>query len=348
MCAKNFINRIKKHIDLGEFEAAEELVKEYKKQFIINAEIYSIIGIIAINKGNLKKAKNVFEKGLKGFPNDFDLNFNLAFVYENLSKLEKAFDFYYRAKELTNKEDNLREIGNSIDRIIKIDKSIITSRKKRIVFFVKKGMDSFLDDIIEGLSNYYITKKIIVTNYEQIDLGMKRADIVWFEWCDELIIYGSQLELAKNKKIICRLHSYEAFTNYINQVFWHNVNKVIFVAEHIRDYVVNKISTLSLNDTIIISNGINLDEFSYTERNPGFNIAFVGSINFKKGPMLLLHTFKLLYDYDNRYKLYLAGRFGGIRYKLYFYHMIMELGLEDNVFLEGWQDNIDDWLENKN
>lgn len=61
---------------------------------------------------------------------------------------------------------------------------------------------------------------------------MQWADICWFEWCDELIAYGSKLELAREKKVICRLHSYEAFTDYINNVTWNSIDKLI-VVEHI-------------------------------------------------------------------------------------------------------------------
>ena len=70
-----------------------------------------------------------------------------------------------------------------------------------MIFFVKQGLDSFLPDIIEGLSDEYETRKIIINELNQIDEGMKWADICWFEWCDELVIYGSQLELAKEKRI---------------------------------------------------------------------------------------------------------------------------------------------------
>ncbi|WDU83958.1 glycosyltransferase [Caloramator sp. Dgby_cultured_2] len=64
--------------------------------------------------------------------------------------------------------------------------------------------------------------------------------------------------------------------------------------------------------------------------------------------MLLLHTFKAIYDKDNRYKLYIAGEFQDERYVLYFNQMIKELGLENNVFFEGWQNDLDKWLEDKN
>ncbi|MCY6356045.1 glycosyltransferase [Clostridium sp. ZS2-4] len=219
--------------------------------------------------------------------------------------------------------------------------------KKKIVFFVLPNLDSFINEIINRLSEDYDTKKIIVTQWNQIDEGMKWADICWFEWCDALIIYGSKQEIAKEKKIICRLHSYEAFTNNMSQVNWENVDKVIFVAEHIRNIVLNKVN-INVEKTIVIPNGINLDRHNYKERENGFNIAYVGYINFKKGPMLLFHTFKAIFNRDNRYKLYIAGTFNEERYVLYFQQMIKEMGMENNIIFSGWQKDINKWLEDKN
>lgn len=106
---------------------------------------------------------------------------------------------------------------------LKEDISCVVKDKMKLVFFVRLGLDSFLGDIIEGLSQEYEIKKIIATEYKQIEDGMQWADICWFEWCDELIAYGSKLELAREKKVICRLHSYEAFTDYINNVTWNSI-----------------------------------------------------------------------------------------------------------------------------
>lgn len=219
--------------------------------------------------------------------------------------------------------------------------------KKRVAFFVRQGLDNFLTDIINGISGEYETRKIIVTNYNQIDAGMQWADICFFEWCDELIIYGSKLKLANEKKIICRLHSYEAFTGYPGDVNWLSVDKLIFVAEHIRNFTVQRFK-LDANKTEVIPNGIDLSKFTFTHRKVGFNIAYVGYINYKKGPMLLLHAFKAIYDRDNRYKLYIAGIFQDYRDVLYFQQMIKEFSLENNVIYEGWQDDLDRWLEDKN
>ena len=193
----------------------------------------------------------------------------------------------------------------------------------------------------------YETKKIIVTNLKQIDDGMKWADICFFEWCDELIAYGSRSDFAKEKKIICRFHSYEVFTEYPANVIWKNVYKIIFVAEHIKSFMLDKFK-IDKDKAVVIPNGIQCNKWTFSNRNIGFNIAYVGYINYKKGPMLLLHTFKAIYDKDNRYKLFIAGAFQDYRDILYFNQMIREFGIEKNVIYQGWQNNLDDWLEDKN
>jgi len=223
----------------------------------------------------------------------------------------------------------------------------IQNNNKKIVFFVKKGLDNFLEDIITGFSDNYETKKIVVTDIKQIDDGMEWADICWFEWCDELIAYGSKSNFAREKKIVCRIHSYEVFTEYPANVIWENVDKVIFVAEHIKNFMVDNFN-VDKDKVVVVPNGIHCKIWTFADRKPGFNIAYVGYINYKKGPMLLLHTFKAIYDRDNRYKLFIAGQFQDYRDVLYFNQMIRELSIENNVIYQGWQDNLNEWLEDKN
>ena len=221
-------------------------------------------------------------------------------------------------------------------------------RKKKIVFFVKTGLDSFLESLISGLSQPFEVKKIVVDRYEQMDQEIPWADICWFEWCDELIVYAStKSDLLADKKVICRLHSYEAFREFPSRVHWKNVDHIIFVAKHIRDIVIDKVPHLEKEKTHIIPNGIDLSKYHFKERKPGFKIAYVGYINYKKGPMLLLHTFKAIYDHDNRYTLHIAGTFQDQRDILYYNQMMKEMNLSQCVFHDGWQENVDQWLEDK-
>lgn len=217
----------------------------------------------------------------------------------------------------------------------------------KIVFFVKPGLDNFIDPVIAQLAGKYETKKVIVQQLEQIDEGMEWADICWFEWCDDLLIYGSKLPLAGVKPVICRLHSYEAFTYYIYRVEWDAVDRLIFVGEHIREFVLRQVPAIRKERTIVIPNGVDLDRFTFADRPKGFHIAYVGYINYKKGPMLLLHAFKAIHDRDPRYKLFLAGTYQDARYSLYFEQMIKEMNLTGSVRFDGWQKDVNQYLEDK-
>lgn len=219
--------------------------------------------------------------------------------------------------------------------------------KARVVFFVKPGLDSFLNPIILSLSEHFLTKKVIVTNHEQIGPEMEEADICWFEWCDDLVMAGSRHPLALKRILICRLHSFEAFSNNIYRVNWSSIDRLIFVGSHIRNYVLGKGTGLRPEQSLVIAGGLELEKYSFAEREKGFNIAYVGYINQKKGPMLLLHAFKAIHDRDPRYHLYVAGVHQDIRFQLYFYQMIHELNLKDNIHFDGWQGDLDHYLEDK-
>lgn len=338
---------IEKLINEGRTNEAAESIKDYEKVVKDDIDIYSMKGIISINKGETDHALRIFSEGLQVDDSNFDLNYNIAYLYEQLNDFNMAYKHYNKALENCIYENMKEALENHLDKIKNEHEDLILKEKKKIAFFVRQGMDSFLNDIVSRLSTEYEIKKIIVTQYNQIEEGIKWADVCWFEWCDELIAYASKLDISSSKKLICRLHSYEAFTDYINKVNWNNVDKIIFVAEHIRDIVLEKAS-INQDKTEVIYNGIDLNKFKFKEREKGFNIAYIGYINFKKGPMVLLHAFKAIYDKDPRYKLFIAGQFQEERYILYFRQMIAEMNLQNSVFYEGWQNNINEWLEDKN
>lgn len=342
--SKEAKKKIEELINKGYLDDALNLIKEYETIISNDVDIYSMKAVALIMQNNLVSAKEVLERGLKLDKFNFDLLYNLAYVYENLNDFNNSLRAYVKAKDICKDESMVNGISATINKIKSEHKNII---KQRIIFFVKQGMDNFIDDIIRQLSHEFEVKKVITTSYNQIDEGMEWADICWFEWCDELIAYGSKHSLARTKKILCRVHSYEAFTSYPLEVNWLNVDKVIFIADSIRDIVCNKvkIDTRKIN---VIPNGINTDKYTFKDRSRGFNIAYVGYINYKKGPMLLLHTFKAIVDKDSRYKLYIAGKFQDERDVMYFEQMIKEMNLENNVIYQGWQENLNSWLEDKN
>ncbi|GAA0733517.1 glycosyltransferase [Clostridium oceanicum] len=211
--------------------------------------------------------------------------------------------------------------------------------RKKLVFFIIPGGDAFIDDIINNLSNEYETKKVIVKTYEQINKWMKWADICWFEWCDWIVIHGSKQEIAKEKKIICRIHGYEVYTNNILRTKWENVDQLIIVAPHVRRIFEEKTKNLYKGNLKIetVFCGINTTLYPFKKRKKGFNIGYLGFMDFKKNIPLTLDIFKKLHDMDSRYKLHLAGKFKDGRTYEYYKYFIKYNKLEKDVLFYGWR-----------
>lgn len=333
-------------IDKNRFDEASILIDEYFKMNLDDIDSYSLKAVVLMMEENINEAEKILKQGINIDCENFDLNYNLGYLYEREKEFNYALKYYKKALENCNDENLRADLSRIIEKILNENNVVQLENKRKMVFFVKNGMDSFLNDIIMGLSNQYETKKIIVTDYSQINQGMEWADICWFEWCDDLVIYGSKLDLAKKKKIICRLHSYEAFTDYPLQVNWNDVDNIIFDVQHIRDVVLKKVN-IDIQKISLISVGVDTNKYEFKNRNKGFNVAYVGYINYKKGPMFLIQLINALVKKDNRYKLYVGGKFQDERDVLYFEQMIKELKLEKNLIYNGWIDNVNEWLEDK-
>lgn len=221
----------------------------------------------------------------------------------------------------------------------------------KLVFFCKKGLTSFLNDITEELSKKHQVRKVYLGNDEELDVSehLDWADICWFEWCDEIIAQVSHMPKPKNKKYVCRLHGYESWSENPHNVNWKNVDKLIVVAEHTKN-VLRSFSPHVEKEVEIahIPNGVNMDKFKLRKYIPeNNNFAYVGYIHSTKNPMLLLHLMKRLVGIDNRNKLYVAGFFQDPVIKLHWDYFVEVNGLKDNIFVDGWVENIDEWLLDK-
>ena len=137
---------------------------------------------------------------------------------------------------------------------------------KKISFVCLVGLDQFIDPIIEGLSDDYIVRKFIIRDQQEIYKAIDWADIVWFEWCNETAIIGTNHEGIKGKKVIIRLHSYEVFMDFTKRINWPVVDRLIFVAPHIRGILKEFIPDIENKvKTEIVYNGIDLDLYESTK-----------------------------------------------------------------------------------
>ncbi|MDI3478560.1 MAG: hypothetical protein PWQ59_2085, partial [Thermoanaerobacterium sp.] len=334
---------------------------------------YNLKGLIHFNKKELEKAKEQFEKGLKLNPVDSDLLFNYGYLlkemnqemeawrylmrihdkdwatydllgdieFKNRSKLA-SLRFYLKAAELTDNpqmKKKFLEIRNKI------------KKDTKIAFLCLPGLDNFLKDIVETFSLGYDVKLVVSTDGNEITEAIKWADIVWLEWANDLAVFATNKvpEIA-NKKVICRLNGSEIFSKFPEKINWGNIDQLIFVSETMKKIFHQLHPNLDLQSCKeeVVCNGVDLDKFKFSIHKPGYNLAVLAHINYKKNPETWIQIISKLKETDNKYKLHIAGDFQDPFYKEYFEYIKKEMKMEDNFILHGWINEVEKFLEDKN
>lgn len=333
------INKIGKSFDGIKILGKEELFNKKQLTFIIASMYYSEIAQELTEMG-INKIK-VFSI-IKYIPN-LNLKIEPLNIGEYLIKDYRINDRQKNFKSITNSKKTNSEI---------INVNLQNNKLIKIAFFsASNGGDKFLEDIIEKIkaSGKYEVKKVIIQNYSQIDETMNWSDICWFEWCDGLISYASNIQISKHKKIICRLHYYEVFTEIINGVNWNNVDNVIFVSDFVKSKFQEKLQLWDDEKFVVIPNGINLDKFKYLTKAQGYNIAFLATIDLRKNPMLVIQYFYEIWKKDNRYHLYFGGDITDELLKEYLVGIVKTLHIEENVHFDGKieRNELNNWFKDK-
>lgn len=110
---KEVKSSIQSLVEQGLLQEAKTLVDEYDKIAKDDIEIYSIRGVIAMMEGDMEAAEEIFRAGLAVDDENFDLLYNLGYLYQSKQHNEKAIEFYQRALQNANDEsiaNNLCEI----------------------------------------------------------------------------------------------------------------------------------------------------------------------------------------------------------------------------------------------
>ncbi|MBI5266145.1 MAG: glycosyltransferase [candidate division Zixibacteria bacterium] len=211
---------------------------------------------------------------------------------------------------------------------------------RRIAFFASH--DAFVKDFISDFSTDNTVRVFNGTTVERMKELLAWADVAWFEWCDHLLVAATKL--PKRGKIVCRLHSYEAFTDMPEQVDWTGVDHLIYVNQSVRDIIGARIPASV--PTTVIHNGVDTNRYNIPADKPTTKkIASVGYINYKKNPALLLYCFKKIHEHDPAYTLHVAGAHQDPRIQLYMENFLKRHPLP--VFFEGWVEDMPSWYRDK-
>jgi pentatricopeptide repeat protein len=368
---QNYYQRGLELAEAGKHQEALVCVQEHLRTVPNDVQALNDTGAILHCLGRSDEAISHFVKARSLEPNSAEVVWNLVEAYLAVgspAEAKQLFDEMERMgilnADVVNRTANVfLNQGNKADAIEMLLRSlqispdqkvlgpmieVIRNKRPKIAFFC--GLDGdvkFLMDIEQFTKLRYSVRFFEGRSAEQMYELMKWSDIAWFEWCTDMVVEASKLpKVCKN---IVRLHRFEAYHNWPSQVQWENIDTLITVGNSfVSDALLRQVPNIETRTRLVtIPNGVNFDKFKFMDRRHGKNIACVGYLNMRKNPTFLLQCMQKLHYIDPEYKLFFAGTFQDLMLEQYIRHMVQALDLADVVFFDGWQGDVNSWLQDK-
>jgi len=336
-----------------------------------DAEVLNDMGTVLHCIGRSKEAIDCLLRAREILPDNANIIWNLVEAYLAAGRADKASEYLNQMQRLgvlnadvvnkaakifldqDNKADALELLILSIrnwpvqEKILEPMIDCLRAGRSRISFASGLCDTKFLTDIIDFTTARFPARFCTVNDISQLREVMSSSDICWFEWCTDLAVEASrQPKVCKN---IIRLHRFEAYEKWPKQVKWENIDYLILVGNSfVKQTLLNQVPDIEQRTRVVtIANGVNLDKFRFVNRPRGKNLACVGYLNMRKNPMSLLQCMQKLHYIDPQYKLYFAGDFQDGCLEQYIRHITKSMGLDEVVFFDGWQENLNAWLADK-
>lgn len=236
----------------------------------------------------------------------------------------------------------------------------------KIVLFDPYG-GKFTTDMQEWWESH--GREVIFDRYYDPD-KVDWADIVWFDTADNNLLSAMKPDVAlkdewayetkkgkwdmhdidlTGKKIIVRAIDIEIWTGSHANEIWDLVDDVIFVAPHIQQIMMS--DSRPQQGTFkqhLIPCGVNLDRWTFKEREKGFNIGIVSELWESKGVDLVLQIALKLKEIDPRYNIKWIGKQQMYHWgKAYFDDFVSGQQLPI-LYSNEFVDDLDSWWEDKN
>ncbi len=213
---------------------------------------------------------------------------------------------------------------------------------------VKGPGDSFLAPLIPVLEREHEVRFVSLGPGEALAEAIAWADVVWLEWCWDHAVWATRSDILRGRPCVVRLHSIEALqTDFPAQVDWSVVDRLVVVGEDMACLVRDRFAAAAEVAMEIVPNGIDMARFAPSERLDRYRVGWVGHVEPKKNPMLLLQIAHRLRQLDPRYSFHIAGAFTDLRTSRYLQRMIPALGLAGAIEFAGAVADMPGWYADK-
>jgi hypothetical protein len=354
----------------GNYQEAISCMQEHLRTTIGDAQVLNDTGAILHCLGRSDEAIEHFVKALSQQEDSAEIVWNLVEAYLAVGKADEAMQLFDNMEQMgilnvdvlnrtanifleqNNKADAIEILLRSLQswpnqEILKPMLEVIRSKRPKIAFFCGGDGMGFLNEIIKFAEQRFQVHVFEEQTEEELYELMKWSDISWFEWCTNLAVIGSkQPKVCKN---IVRLHRYEAYAQWPEQMNWANIDILVTVGNSfVKDALIHTVPNLESQTSVVtIPSGVDLERFTFTERRHGKNIAFLSNLRTVKNPALVLQCMQKLHYIAPEYRLFFGGIFQNRTLEQYLKHMVDALELRDVVFFDGWQEDVRSWLEDK-
>jgi glycosyltransferase involved in cell wall biosynthesis/SAM-dependent methyltransferase len=326
----------------GKTEDARALLERASTLPGLRARALSDLAVLAAGDGDRELAARLLEAALRADPYHRAAALNLFDLLESGGDPARAEPWLQRAATRLYADT---EVSVRLERLEQRH-----AGQPRLAVICATELETFLGDVVAGLSGDFLVRSYVTRDLARMREAVEWADVVWIEWANAIAAQVTrQCPGLERKRVVCRLHSYEAFVPELAQIAWERVHDLIFVAEHIREIALAREPEIArkVRRIHVVPNGVDLERFELAARPRGKELAFLGNLNFKKGPMLLLQAFAALAARDPGWRLHVAGSFQEPRYELYLRQFVEAQGLGSRVQLCGHVQDTAAWLADK-
>ncbi|MDP9837767.1 glycosyltransferase involved in cell wall biosynthesis [Neorhizobium huautlense] len=220
--------------------------------------------------------------------------------------------------------------------------------KKKLGILVE--VDSFIGDIIGHLSATYDIRAIRPRNMQDVNQIVQWADVVWFEFCNELLLAAINQNIkAMGKRVIARWHRFEIVeSTFPQRMRFDYLDDLILVSHDMLRVLKQRVPQLEHQTrTHVLWNGVNLEKFKPTNTLDLKKIAWVAKPVLRKNQPMFLQIMHALVKKDPSYTLHVAGAQDEFVAMPYLRRTTEKLGLVENIFYYDWQRDMPAFLADK-
>ncbi|WP_107947367.1 sulfatase-like hydrolase/transferase [Lysinibacillus parviboronicapiens] len=189
-------------IQLGvDLEVAHELIEQYGK-LVQDARYFSLKSTLCFYQGEINKGIDILKEGLKKHSFNFDIHYNLGFLYGEIKDYLNAIKHYLFSAKYSNNIDDKKSADENVERLLKeFALTDVMFKKEKIAEIVKKvnvqdgrmyPLDLNGESLIRRIIKYESEKSYLVNMYQSFQVtNINKESKFYFK---TELINGEQVE----------------------------------------------------------------------------------------------------------------------------------------------------------